>query len=178
MSSSITCLLHRGTKNLTGVCHMTNIKPLRLQADAWCCCLMHHDMIDGICLFSLPWDSPSHAYSFALCWKRAWTESRSSWNTLGFRVSAVESCSVTCDSSFFVLVRVCRGVTYRGFRGEREKKYRVRMAYRVASRRIKEQEEKKKNKKDPPALQRLVNILIEQNMNCSWGALGEVFPQD
>lgn len=48
-----------------------------------------------------------------------------------------------------------------------KKKYRVRMAYRVASRRIKEQEEKKKNKKDPPALQRLVNILIGQNMNCS-----------
>lgn len=35
------------------------------------------------------------------------------------------------------------------------------MVYRVALRRIKEQEEKKKkNKKDPPALQRLVNILI------------------
>lgn len=37
-----------------------------------------------------------------------------------------------------------------GVRGK--KKYRGRMAYRVALRRIKEQEEKKKkNKKDPPA---------------------------
>lgn len=61
------------------------------------------------------------------------------------------------------------------------------MAYRVALRGIKDQEEeKKKNKKDPPALQRLVNICIGRegggrrgtNMKCSRGALGEVFPQD